>query len=328
VRRAARAVLIACAVAPGAPGAAAPGAAFEDLAREAAPVTDLGMLLAPFVDDCRRAGGEVERARCELVRASLRARLPGRSFLFVRDGADGVVMSPFDPRARVVRLTVVGCLSCKQLVEAAPGERRYVTLRMPTRGPSGGPVAAEVARASVNVASPAEAEKWARTVQPFLRVELLFRPADQPWTVGVSRGYAFTPLGVRVYNRCTGEVLFSEPPSREQAPRETQCTPAGETAAEETAEEAPATLTPTTINEVMAGVRGDLDACVAQTKMGGTARLVFDVAPSGLPERVGVEGSAAGTPVGQCLAGVGMKVKFPPFRGEKQRFKYPVPLRR
>jgi hypothetical protein len=326
VKRAARAALIACAAAQALSAAGAPAPAFEDLAREAAPVTDLGMLLAPFVDDCKRLP-EPDRGRCELVRGSLRGKLPGRSFLFTRDGADAVVLSPFDPRTRTARLTVVGCLACKQLVEAAPGERRYVTLRAPTKGPSGGPVAAEVARTSIALGSPADAEKWAKAVQPFLRVELLFRPADQPWTIGTSRGYAFTPLGVRVYNRCTGEVLVSDPPSRGPAPREPQCT-APE--AEEADEPAPPaeTLTSAQINEALAGVRSELEGCVAEHRMAGTARLAFEVPGSGVPNKVTVEGSVAGTALGQCLAAVGMKVKFPPFRGEKQRFKYPVPLKR
>jgi hypothetical protein len=201
-----------------------------------------------------------------------------------------------------------------------------VTLKVPGRGPSGGPVAAEVARASVSLASPAEAQKWLRAVQPFLRVELLFHPADQPWTVGVSRGYAFAPVGVRVYNRCTGEVLVSDPPSQSAAPRETQFAPAEAEAAEAEAEP-PQALSSAAINEAMAQARGELDACLAESSLRGTARLVFEVASSGLPETVTVEGAAAGTPVGECLAGAGMKVKFPPFRGDKQRFKYPVVLR-
>jgi hypothetical protein len=324
VRLAARAALLACAAVYAGPALAAPG--FEELARQAEPVSDLGMLLAPFVDDCRR-GPELERLRCESVRASLRARLPARTFLYARDGAEAVPASPFDPRLRGLRLTVVGCLSCKQLVEAAPGERRYVTLKVPTRGPSGGPVAAEVARATVSVASPAEAEKWIRTVQPFLRVELLFHPADQPWTVGVSRGYAFSPVGVRVYNRCTGEVLYSDPPSLGPAPRESQCVPAASESEAEEAKEPPEMLSPAAINEAMAQARPDLAACLADSRMRGTARLAFQVAGSGLPETVTVEGPAAGTPLGECLAAAGMKVKFPAFRGEKQRFKYPVPLR-
>jgi hypothetical protein len=325
VTGAARAALLACAVAYAFPAAAAPS--FEELARQAEPVSDLGMLLAPFVDDCRHAPGELERLRCDSVRSALRARLPGRTFLYIRDGAEAVPAAPFDPRVRGLRLTVVGCLSCKQLVEAAPGERRYVTLRVPTRGPAGGPVAAEVARASVAVASPAEAEKWLRTVQPFLRVELLFHPADQPWAVGTSRGYAFAPVGVRIYNRCTGEVLYSDPPSQGQAPRESQCAPAGPEA-DAAEEEAPESLSPAAINQALAEVRGDIGACVAAWRLRGTARLAFEVAPTGLPDTVTVEGPAAGTPLGECLIAAGMKAKFPAFRGEKQRFKYPVPLRR
>jgi hypothetical protein len=144
--------------------------------------------------------------------------------------------------------------------------------------------------------------------------------------VGVSRGYAFAPVGVRVYNRCTGEVLYSEPPSQRPAPRETQCSPAQ---AEREPETEPAeTLSPTAINEAMGHARAEIAACVAASRTRGTARLVFAVAPSGLPETVTVEGAAAGTPLGECLAAAGMKVKFPEFRGEKQRFKYPVALRK
>jgi hypothetical protein len=195
---------------------------FEALAREAPAVGDLGMLLAPFVDDCRRSPGELERVRCLAVRASLRARLPGQTFAFLRD-ADAIVASPWDPRARAVRLTVAGCLSCKELVDAGAGERRYVTVKAPSRGPSGGPVAAELLRTAVPLANPAEAERWLKTTLPRLRVELLFRPADEPWTIGASRGHAFALVGVRVYDRCTGEVLASQPPSRGPAPQENPC---------------------------------------------------------------------------------------------------------
>jgi hypothetical protein len=189
-------------------------------------------------------------------------------------------------------------------------------------------VAAEVARATVSLASPAEAEKWTRTVQPFLRVELLFRPADQPWTVGQSRGYAFTPVGVRVYNRCTGEVLHSEPPSQGQAPREPRCTPAEAEAPEgaDADKEPPELLSPAAINEAMGQARQEIATCVAQSQLRGTARLSFEVAGTGQPESVIVEGAAAGTRLGECLAAAGMKVKFPPFRGDRQRFKYPVVL--
>jgi hypothetical protein len=325
----ARAVLVALAgvwwtsAAAGAPAADS----FEELARDAAVVSDLGMLLSPFVDDCARRKGELERARCTTVRGYLRTRLPAETFSFTRDGADAVVASSYDLRARAVRLTVAGCLACKQLVEAAAGERRYLTLRAPSRGPSGGPVAVELARGSVPLATPADAETWARTVQPYLRVEVLFKPADEPWTVGASRGYAFAPVGVRVFNRCTGDVLLSQPPSRDRAPQETQCTAAPVAEGASAADEAPESLSPAAINETMNGARPELEACLERHRTPASPRLAFEVAGNGEPVSVRAEGSAAGTALGDCLAGAAMKVKFPPFRGESQRFAYPV-LRR
>ena len=50
-------------------------------------------------------------------------------------------------------------------------------------------------------------------MRPFLRAEFLFQPADAEWSFGPSRGYALKFVGGRVFNRCTGEVLASKPPS-------------------------------------------------------------------------------------------------------------------
>jgi hypothetical protein len=238
-----------------------------------------------------------------------------------------VVASAYDARARAVRLIVTGCLACQQLVEAGAGERRYLTLGAPSRGPSGGPVAAELARGSVSLATPADAETWARTVRPTLRVEVLFRPADQPWTVGASRGHAFVPVGVRVYDRCTGEVLLSQPPSEARAPQESPCAAAESAEAPSAGEEAPESLSPAAINAAMKAVRGELAACLDRDRTPPTPRLAFEVAGSGEPVSVHAEGTAAGTSLGDCLAGVAMKVRFPAFRGESQHFVYPVTRR-
>jgi hypothetical protein len=311
----------------GAAVAAPEAPSFEDLAREAVPISDLGMLVAPFADDCRRSAGDLERARCETVRGFLRAGLPAKTFAFTRD-ADAVLAAPYDARAGAVTLAVVGCLACKRLVEAG-SERRYVTLKAPTRGASGGPVAAEVARASVSVASAAAAEAWVKTVQPRLRAEFLFRPTDEPWTIGTSRGYAFAPVAVRVYDRCTGDIVYSQPPSRQAAPREAQCTaPEAGEAAEASTEDLPPSLSSAAINEALGQVRADLDACLRDGQLTGTSRLVFEVAGSGQTRSVDVKGSAAGTPVGQCLASAAARVRFPAFRAERQRFEYPVRLQR
>src|SRR2546430_15373778 len=96
------------------PAQAAQGSTFEEVAMQAAPVTDLGMLVSPFVDDCRRSKREPERARCLAVRAFLHRDLAGRTFVTTREGSEVVSVASYDPRLRGFRVVVAGCLACYQ----------------------------------------------------------------------------------------------------------------------------------------------------------------------------------------------------------------------
>ena len=309
--------------------AAAPAAAgtFEQVASQAAPVNDLGMLVSPFVDECRRKR-EIDRARCLGVRTVLRKTLPARTFVVSRDATDTISVSGYDGRARGFHVGVYSCLACKQPIEAGPErERRFVTLKAPVRGLAPGKT--ELGRGTVTFASVAESEKWAHTVQPRLRAELVFQPSDEPWTAGPSRGYTFRPLAYRVYDPCTGDVVYSQPPSQGPAPKANNCSAEGAAAADATTTTAPgAPLEPGAINSVMAGARPDFDTCIQRFPMPGTAQLAFAVASSGVVQSVTVEGPAAGTALAECLTDAGGRVKFPAFKGEVQRFKYPLPLKR
>ena len=69
----------------------------------------------------------------------LRARLPGADVPRTRDGAEAIVASAWDARARAV--TVDGwraACPASSWSRWRAGERRYVTVKMPARGPSGG----------------------------------------------------------------------------------------------------------------------------------------------------------------------------------------------
>jgi hypothetical protein len=342
-----RASVLLLAVVVGVPGTASAAAAatFEEVAQEASPVTDLGMLVSPFADDCRQVKRDTERARCLGVRSFLKTHLPARTFVMTREGPEALSLSDYDPRSKAFRLVVSGCLACKQPVDVGGGngrERRLVTLKAPAKGTSASAasvaLATEVARTTI--AAPAggkagEPNAWGRSLAPRLRAEIVFRPADEPWVLGSSRGNAFKPLAVRVYDRCSGEVLYSQPPSRGPGPKGASCeaeaaAAAGTAAAAAAAsEETPAdthSLAPTAINEAMGGIKGDLDACVKQSSVGGIAQMVFVVAPSGVPQAVAVEGAAAGTPVAQCLIDAAMKARFAG-SSVTQRFKYPLSLK-
>jgi hypothetical protein len=304
--------------------AAASGTTFEEVAMKAAPVTDLGMLVSPFVDDCKRRR-DIDRERCSGVRGFLRKNLPGRTFVVSRD--DVVSVSAYDGRARGFHVAVLGCLACKQPVEAGPEkERRFVTLKAPAKGM--GPGKAELGRGTVTFASLAESEAWTKTVQPHLRAELVFQPADEPWSVGGSRGYTFKPLAYRVYDACTGTVVVSQPPSQGPAQKAASCNAeasAGGEATSAAGETAP--LAPGAINSALGDSRLEFDTCIKRFPMPGSAQLAFAVASSGVVQSVAVEGPVAGTALAECLVDAGQRVKFPAFKGEVQRFKYPLKLK-
>jgi hypothetical protein len=306
---------------------AAPGT-FEEAARAAAPANDLGMLVSAFSEDCRARHDALGRARCQQAHAFLKTRLPARTFAVSRDAGEVLGISDYDLRTKGVRLTVAGCIACKQPVEVGT-DKRYVTLKKPGGGTLGTlPAAVEVARANINFATSGEAEAWAKAVKPYLRTEILFQPADDPWALGPNRGYAFKLVGVRVSQRCTGEVVFSQPPSQGPAPRETCTAPAASAEAPGKPDDPSAAeeLSSAAINQAMAAVKPDIDSCTKHFKMPGTAYLAFTVAGSGQPQNVTVEGNAAGTALAQCLIDAGVRAKFPPFRRDVQRFKYPIVL--
>jgi hypothetical protein len=306
--------------------AAASGTTFEEVAMKAAPVSDLGMLVSPFLDDCKRRR-EIDRERCAGVRSFLRKSLPGRTFLVSKDGAEAVAVSGYDGKAHGFHVSVLGCLACKQPVEAGPDrERRFVTLKTPGKGAA--PGKSELGGGTVTFTSVAESEKWSKSVQPHLRAELVFQPADEPWGAGGSRGYTFKPLAYRVYDACTGEVVVSQPPSQGPAQKAASCTAEVGGVAQGQSTTAPgAPLEPGAINSTLAEARPELEACTKRFPMPGTAQLAFAVASSGVVQSVVVEGAAAGTALAECLSDAASRVKFPPFKGEVQRFKYPLKLK-
>ncbi len=299
---------------------------FEELANPAAAVSDLGMLLLPFVQDCKKPGSELDRARCGAINRFLVARLPEQTFRAPVDGPSSVSVSEYDARLKGVSLTVAGCLACTQPVDAA-GERLFVTLAAPGAGARPLARSVELWRTALSFSGVAESTAWLASVRPHLRAEMVFRPANAPWTRGRARGYAFKPLGVRVWNRCTGEIVFSQPRSSGPA-RKDDCPAPGEAASEPLAapEGASESLDSAEITRALAAVSADLAECVRQFPMHGKSLLVFEVGGNGAPRKVLVEGAAAGTALAKCLVDVAMQARFPS-SSAVQRFKYPVPAK-
>ena len=322
---------------PSATAAPAPADTYEALAKDATRTRDVATLLGAFVDRCDTEKREVERARCRTTQSYLRETLPKRTFVTPADDPAVISISEYDAGVKGYHVAVAGCIACtKPVVVGRARERRFITLREPQKEADTLPKAVEVSKNTLGFDSLVEAKKWLDKVRPFLRAEFLFQPADSEWSFGPSRGYALKFVGARVFNRCTGEVLASKPPSvgladlptgsREDA----ACLDAGAGAARADDDELklPEELPRQAIADAMSTIRPQVFACYEKFKEPGTAELTYIVASNGMVQSIRVGGSFDGTPTGTCVLDAGKNARFPRFKAERQQFTYPFFLRR
>jgi hypothetical protein len=321
-----------------APPAAASAQTYEDLARNATRTHDVPTLLGAFIDRCDTEKRELERARCRTTQAYLREVLPARIFSTSVDDPAAVSVSEYDAGVRGYRISLAGCIACtKPVVVGRARERRFITLREPQKEAESLPKAVEVSQSALGFDSLPDARRWLEKVRPFLRAEFLFQPADAEWSFGPSRGYALKLVGGRVFNRCTGQVLASKPPSTGMAELPTgsredeACLQgAGDARAQGRDDDLslPQELGRDAIADSMSRIRPQVFSCFEKFKEPGTAELTYVVAGNGMVQSIRVGGSFDGTPTGDCVLDAGKNAHFPPFKAARQQFTYPFFLRR
>ncbi|MBC8132623.1 MAG: hypothetical protein H7X95_06550 [Deltaproteobacteria bacterium] len=311
---------------------------FESLLRAAGPMADLGTLLAPLSGTCDGGDGdkrELDRVRCRSTRAYLRKAIPRRSFWAMGEDPAVISVSEFDAAIKGYHLSIAGCLACtRPITVGRTKEQRLITLKVPTKAAESLRAAVEVSRNSVGFDSLSEAKAWLEQSRPALRTQFVFRAAETEWTFGASRGYAMTLLGLRVFNRCTGEILISRPPSAsvvDVATLEDGCRQRGASAASSPAPAAdanvPAQLSKNDISTAMNEIRPQVFACFEKFKVPGLAQFDFVVAGNGTVNGVRLSGAFFGTPTGTCLLDAAKNARFPRFAKERQQFVYPFFLR-
>jgi hypothetical protein len=323
--------------APATTEAAAPAAeTYEALAKGATRTRDVATLLGPFVDRCDAEKREVERARCRTTQAYLRGVLPSRIFVTPADDPTVVAVSEYDAGVKGYHVSLAGCIACsKPVIVGRARERRFITLREPQKDAETLLKAVEVSKSTLGFDSLVDAKKWLEKVRPFLTAEFLFQPADAEWSFGPSRGYALKFVGGRVFNRCTGEVLASKPPSVGRADLPTgsredeACLQGGDAVARAEGDDLklPEELPRAAIADAMSRIRPQVFACYEKFKAPGTAQLTYVIAGNGMVQSIRVGGSFDGTPTGECVLDAGKNAHFPRFRAARQQFSYPFFLR-
>jgi hypothetical protein len=315
-------------------------ASFEALAREAMPSPDLGTLLGPWTGKCD-GERELDRARCRAARTYLRKALPGRSFSVVADDPAVIALSELDASFNGYHLSIAGCLACTRPVAVGTArEERLVTVKAPVKEGDTLRSAVELSRSSVGFDNAAEATRWRDQAGPELLTQFIFTPPATEWKFGSSRGYAVTLQGFRVFNRCTGEVVVSRPPSTDPADvvvfaeecrgRDAAAAASHQSAAGTGASTAtlPPQLNKNDISSAMDGIRPRVFACFDRFKVPGLAQFDFLVGGDGTVVSVRLSGSFFGTPTGACVLTAAKEAHFPRFSAQRQHFVYPFFLRR
>ena len=329
--------------APATPAAAndAAGASFEALGTGAVRTRDIGTLLSAIVERCDNEKRDIDRARCQATTAYLRRTLPQRTFAFTSDEPGVVAVSDYDAGVKGYHVALAGCVACSKPVTIGKAkEPRFVTLKVPEKGADSLTKAVSLSRNTFGFETLAEAKRWLDAERPFLRAEFLFQPqiVGDVWTFGADRGVALKLVGARVYNRCTGDVLLSKPPSTAMADRpgpgheDPSCAAARKQALTDAApppanDDLPVQLSKTLIADAMAKIRPQVFACYQQFKSPGTLELIYLVASNGTVQSVAVGPAFAGTPTGQCVLQAAKDAHFPAFKLDQQKFTYPFFLR-
>jgi hypothetical protein len=335
---------------PGGAARAADPASFEEAAKDAATAPELDALVAPYLDDCSKARREIDRARCRGMRSFVNDSLPNRTYATVVDSPNVVSVSPYDAAIKGYRLKLVGCLTCEKPLAGPGGQKRFVTLKVPDRHAASFGTASKLADTTVSFDTVPEARAWEAKVRPHLRAEFVFKPTAKEWTYREHKGVAFVPVASRIFDRCTGEVLFSSPRSTAKVPVEEDvegCAPAAPVAAaaagrggkdgaavegdggrnKENLDGRPEKLGASEITQALRPVNAGVRACDTKFRTPGSVDLEFEVpGQGGTAQAVRAKGQLGGTEVAQCILEAVRKAKFPEFQRASQTFSFSVRL--
>jgi hypothetical protein len=312
---------------------------FEDLLAGADAAGDLAELIAPLFADCPQDDTLAAR-QCASVRDWMIERERGRTFWAVGD-ASALSLAPYDAAEKKLELEVHGCLACGRPL-TVDGKPRFFTTRIPKAIKAGHAVGLEVGFQDLAQPDSKAAGEFVKQEAPRLRVQFVFR-VGSTWKSGtgpVFEGVAFAPVGYRIFDRCSGKVIASEPPT--QDPKSTlpavelaRHEPGAPICPEQLSEEErrkrewaalPEQLSPQQINASLQPAKGRVHDCYAEFEVAGTANVKLVVKQDGTIESISLTAPFDKTPSGYCIRTAIKGSVFPKFRGEKMNIDYPFQL--
>ena len=301
-------------------------ATFEDLLNQAQPISDLKELLAPLFNDCK-SDDEYEARQCASIRDWTIEQNKQKTFSAIGDES-ALAFNPYDSAEKKLEMEISGCLACGRPLQF-DDKPRFVTTRVPKAIRAGRAVGLEVGFDEVSLKDEKAASEFEKKTGPRLRVQFIFK-LGQVWKSGTFEGVTFTPIAHRVFDKCNGKVVASEPPSTESAQPMPDASCPVEISAEEKRQREwaalPDQLTTIQINQGMAAARPKVHDCYAEFEVAGTAIVKMVVTGDGKIENMVIQPPFDKTPTGYCIKNALRSITLPRFKGEKMMITYPFTL--
>jgi hypothetical protein len=292
----------------------------------------LAELAGTYFTDCPTGEGDLSLRQCNSVRNWQLEQNRNEVFVAIGDDA-ALAITPYDSAEKKLGLEVHGCIACTRPLrfegKLADGKPRFVTTRVPKAIKSGRAIGLDLAFHDVTLKTEKEANEWQKKMVPRMRVEFAFK-IGPIWKSGAFEGLTFIPVAHRVFDRCNGNVIASDPPSTGKGPlmRDSGCPEELSEAERKAREDAslPDQLSRVDINRALAGARAKVHDCYTEFEQAGTANVVIVVDREGKIESVKVMPPFDKTPTGYCVRTAIENTTFPRYRGEKMIIKYPFQL--
>lgn len=309
-------------------------ASFEEAlsgARYAGGAADLAQLFDPLFADCKR-DDDVSARQCVQVRDYLIERLRNDTFWTIGDDS-AISWAPYDPSEKKLELDVQGCIACTRPL-TIEGKMKFVSTRVPKAIKAGKVAGLDVKFHDVPQPDEKSAAAWQKKMQPRLRVQWVFR-VGPVWKSGAGdkayEGVTFIPVAHRIFDKCNGKVIASDPPSSGNAVamKDASCPDelTDEQKRQAELDALPVQLSPKQINQTLSQARDRVRDCYAEFQVAGTAVVKLHVDTEGKIEYINLTPPFDKTPTGYCIRTALKGTMFPRFKGEKMLITYPFQLK-
>lgn len=310
-----------------------PQASYEELLKDAVPVSDLATLIEPLYARCDEKD-DVPRRQCEGMRGFLLDRLKSRTFVTLADAPPET--SPWDAVSKEIEMEVSGCIVCGS-PPTVGGEPRLLSTRPPQRIVNGHAAGVPLSTHQLPMETKVRADRFLERAVPRLRIEHIFRvgapfgDAAAGKAAATYKGVTIIPVAHRVYDRCTGLIAAASAPSKPlKVKPDKTCPPKGEDelSRAEIAMEAqraalPERLTSSQVEASLQPIQEKIHECYVEfSELAGTVKVQLTVGGEGKLTQISLGAPFDKADIGVCIRSQLKTAVFPKFRGEPMRVSY------